>query len=136
MLRVCFLGRAYLRLCAPDGREEWLGRPPPPATLVHYACTGARSQLRKVGGCGAVLFQGRAVLSRQHHWDAGSGPERAWLVNALLPGAVVARDERQEELCQGSMRVADAYCSSCGGRIGWRFCADLSQGLGNCSQVS
>ncbi len=33
------------------------------------------------------------------------------------------------------MRVADVYCATCGARIGWRFCADLSPGLENCNQA-
>lgn len=136
MLGLCFLPRRYLRLRAPDGREEHLGAPPPPADLALYRCTGARSPLRRAGeGCGAPLLQARDVLSRQHCWDAGAGPERAWFVNSFVPGSVAARHERREELAQGPMVVADVYCCACGARVGWRFCADLERGLANCNQV-
>ena len=27
---------------------------------------------------------------------------------------------------QGLMRVADVHCTRCGDRIGWKFCADLT----------
>jgi len=75
-----FLAHPYLRFCRPNGQEEHLGRPPPPATLAVYSCTAARSTLAKPGGCGAPLFEQRALLSKQHVWDAGDGPESAWCV--------------------------------------------------------
>ena len=99
MLGTCFLARRYLRLRAPDGREEHLGRQSARWHPV-YACTAARSSLRQPGACGAVLFERRDILSKQHCWDAGGGPERAFFVNHLRPGAVVVRNERQEVLCQ------------------------------------
>ncbi|KAL4426120.1 hypothetical protein ABPG77_002706 [Micractinium sp. CCAP 211/92] len=135
LLGTCFLGKRYLRLRRPDGGEEHLGRPVPSASLAPYRCTAARSQLRRPGQCGALLFAAGDVLSRQHRWDAGGGPERAFYINAFAPGAVDVRNEREELLCQGAMRVADVYCATCGARIGWRFCADLSPGLENCNQV-
>lgn len=136
MLGLCFLPRRYLRLRAPDGREEHLGAPPPPPALALYRCTGARSPLRREGeGCGAPLFHARDVLSKQHCWDAGAGPERAWFLNCFLPGAVADRHKRREELAQGPMVVADVHCCACGARIGWRFCRDLEPGLHNCNQV-
>lgn len=112
MLGVAFLAKDLLRLHAPDdGREEHLGRPPSPAQLALYRCTGARSPLRKEGeGCGAPLFQRRDVLSRQHRWDAGGGPEHAFYVNALRKGAVLVRNERQEELSQVGWGSVDGGC--------------------------
>lgn len=135
MLGACFLARRYLRLRAPDGREELLGRPLPPSARALYRCTAARSSLRRPGECGAALFEQRDVLSRQHCWDAGGGPERALYINGFRPGAVVERNERQESLCQGEMRVADVHCTACAARIGWRFCRDLTPALDNCNQV-
>lgn len=64
LLGACFLGRRYLRLRRPDGLEEHLGRPLPPASLAPYRCTAARSQLRQPGQCGALLFTARDILSR------------------------------------------------------------------------
>lgn len=78
VLGTAFLARPYLRLRTPDGREEHLGQAPPAAALVIYSCTAARSKLCKPGTCGAPLFEQRAVLSREHVWNAGDGPERAW----------------------------------------------------------
>ncbi|PRW57347.1 yippee-like protein [Chlorella sorokiniana] len=135
VLGTAFLARPYLRLRKPDGHEEHLGRPPPPAALAVYTCTAARSTLAKPGGCGAPLFVQRALLSKQHVWDAGDGPERAWFINTFLPGAVVERNEREEELCQGPMRVSDVYCARCAARIGWRFCRDLLETQPNANQV-
>ncbi|EFN55053.1 expressed protein [Chlorella variabilis] len=135
VLGACFLARRYLRLRAPDGREELLGRPLPPSARALYRCTAARSSLRRPGECGAALFEQRDVLSRQHCWDAGGGPERALYINGFRPGAVVERNERQESLCQGEMRVADVHCTACAARIGWRFCRDLTPALDNCNQV-
>ncbi len=64
LLGTCFLGKRYLRLRRPDGEEEHLGRPVPPASLAPYRCTAARSQLRHPGHCGALLFAALDVLSR------------------------------------------------------------------------
>jgi hypothetical protein len=36
---------------------------------------------------------------------------------------------------QGAMRVADVHCATCGARIGWKFCEDLTFREGNCNQV-
>ncbi|KAL4452153.1 hypothetical protein ABPG75_007815 [Micractinium tetrahymenae] len=135
LLGACFLGKRYLRLRRPGGEEEPLGKPPSPASLAPYRCTAVRSKLRQPGQCGAALFAARDILSRQHCWDAGDGPERAFYINAFNPGAVETRNERPEQLCQGEMRVADVYCTTCGARIGWKFCSDLSPGLENCNQV-
>lgn len=135
VLGTAYLARPYLRLRRADGREEHLGRAPPPAALTLYRCTGARSRPREEGECGAALFEGRAILSMEHYWDAGDGPERAFFINSFFPGAVVVRNERQEALCQGDMRVADVYCATCAARIGWRFCADLGAQQDNCNQV-
>ena len=102
MLGTVHLARPFVRLRVPStGAEEHLGRPPPPAQLAWYACSGARSPLLRPGGaCGAPLFQRRDVLSREHCWDAGGGVEAAWYVNALAPGAVIQRNEREEDLAQ------------------------------------
>ncbi|PSC71169.1 peptide-methionine (R)-S-oxide reductase [Micractinium conductrix] len=135
VLGTCFLAKRFLRLRRPDGTEEHLGRPPPAAELACYRCTGARSSLLPAGGCGADLFESRDILSRQHCWDAGGGPERAFFINAFRPGAVEARNERQETLSQGEMRVADVHCATCGACIGWKFVSDLSPALENCNQV-
>lgn len=56
-------------------------------------------------------------------------------INAFFPGAVVERDEREEELCQGPMRVSDVFCARCAARIGWRFCRDLLPSQPNANQV-
>lgn len=100
VLGVCFMAARYLRLRAADGREEHLGRPPLPAACAPYTCTAERSSLRKPGECGALLFDQRDILSREHCWDAGGGPERAFFINGFAPGAVAVRYEREELLCQ------------------------------------
>jgi hypothetical protein len=137
VLGAAFLARPYLRVRAADGREEhYGGRPPPPGATALYRCSGARAAVTLPHGkCGAPLFTRRDILSREHCWDAGDGPECAFYVNALLPGAAVQRQERQEELCQGQMQVADVYCVRCHARIGWRFCADLSASQENANQA-
>ena len=39
------------------------------------------------------------------------------------------------EEMQGAMRVADVHCATCGARIGWKFCQDLTFQEENCNQV-
>lgn len=48
---------------------------------------------------------------------------------------MVERNEREEELCQGPMRVSDVHCGRCAARIGWRFCRDLLEAKPNSNQV-
>ena len=57
----CWLVRRYLTLVQRDGSEDLEGV----AGTQAYACAAARSRLVKPGQCGNVLFQKRAVLSKQ-----------------------------------------------------------------------
>lgn len=105
MLGTAFLAHPYLRLRRPDGQEEHLGRPPPPAALAVYSCTAARSSLVTPGGCGAPLFEQRALLSRQHVWDAGDGPERAWYAcSEWCPAVLAAGEALQASLAAAWLR--------------------------------
>lgn len=40
----------------------------------------------------------------------------------LLFGVVQVVGEREEDLSQGVMRVADVVCGRCGATFGWKFC--------------
>ena len=92
--------------------------------------------------CRRLLGWGAAWLAPLLHYSAASStscphatPFHRRYLNAFFSGAVVERDERQEELCQGPMRVSDVYCGRCGARIGWRFCRDLLESQPNGNQA-
>jgi hypothetical protein len=96
-------------------------------------------------GCGQVLF-GRddlqpwshvlasnrlsdldAFLEYEHAW----GPGRpALFVRRLAPGAdVVVRNVRWAPLRQGMMEIGDLHCRNCAAQLGWKFIAELPNGL-------
>jgi hypothetical protein len=105
VLGVCFMAARYLRLRAADGREEHLGRPPLPAACAPYTCTAARSSLRKPGECGALLFDQRDILSREHCWDAGGGPERAFFINGFCARCASRRCAGKQIFSQTRMQA-------------------------------
>mmetsp|Transcript_24114 Transcript_24114/g.67060 ORF Transcript_24114/g.67060 Transcript_24114/m.67060 type:complete len:242 (-) Transcript_24114:233-958(-) len=89
--------------------------------LQTFACAGVRGP----GECGNVLFRLCDVLSMQHIWNCGGGPEEAWFVNSAAPGSVEARSQTMEQLAQGTFEVQRTFCSSCGAEVGWKFSRNL-----------
>eukprot|EP00195_Chlamydomonas_chlamydogama_P005228 CAMPEP_0202907394 /NCGR_PEP_ID=MMETSP1392-20130828/42323_1 /ASSEMBLY_ACC=CAM_ASM_000868 /TAXON_ID=225041 /ORGANISM="Chlamydomonas chlamydogama, Strain SAG 11-48b" /LENGTH=339 /DNA_ID=CAMNT_0049596249 /DNA_START=1 /DNA_END=1020 /DNA_ORIENTATION=+ len=123
------LCESYLELRGPDLTVSTDESP-------YVCCSGTRA-VRPDGAkgskeaCNNPLFRVTARLNWHHVWDAGSGSERACLVNSVAPGAVVELNRRTENLAQGMMEVADVQCSRCQGSLGWRFCSDLAPHYAN-----
>eukprot|EP00820_Chromera_velia_P006636 Cvel_19164.t1-p1 / transcript=Cvel_19164.t1 / gene=Cvel_19164 / organism=Chromera_velia_CCMP2878 / gene_product=hypothetical protein / transcript_product=hypothetical protein / location=Cvel_scaffold1632:37038-42287(+) / protein_length=1021 / sequence_SO=supercontig / SO=protein_coding / is_pseudo=false len=86
-----------------------------------------KEKKEKENECGQVLSTTRAVLSRQHRWDAGRGNERAWYLNHFEDGAVRMDNRRAQRLNQGRMHVEDVFCSKCNLQIGWKFAKDAER---------
>lgn len=85
-------------------------------------CSGARGKLQ--GRCGAAISHMTQVLSTAHRWSPIGGElEKAWFVNAV-DDSVRVGPSRTEQLAQGQMVIADAFCGRCGANVGWKFVSD------------
>ena len=107
----------------------------PTSGLAAATCEPTPPPPQSAARCGNVLTCEDAVLSTQHRWDAGRGSEPAWYVNCVRHGATRLSNQREEELAQGRMVVADVACAACGATVGWKFCRDLGHDLPNVCQV-
>lgn len=127
------------------------------ATAVRKEVYECRGVLRTENGgtclCRNVVFEKRAILSSDHVWKLSSAregvdesnqnhpldaqgiipevpAESAFYVNHV-ESPLVLSNERQLDLLQGSMKVADVACNLCNSEIGWRFIKCLEESGAN-----
>lgn len=103
----CWLPRRYLTLVKADGSED-----PEGVRCGRVAvCAAVRSKLAKPGQCGTLLFEERAVLSRQASLQRTAGA-----LCVYVQGPLVGLSLQPAASCRGLRRAAAcwaAVASSC-----------------------